>query len=1188
MASPFELVELRLDASRYLRELQALVAKPVQVKVGAVLTGAVNQAISQITQPRTVQVNVQANAASLAAVAKQVQALQDAGRIQVGGAVSQFRQLGGTATGVKTLAAAVKDARKATADLGTAADRATGFLGKAFIITGAFTVGRFAGELVKSAAAFEQTTIAFEGLLGSAGRARALLGDLREFAAITPFELPDVLDATKKLLALGTAAHEIIPTMTTLGDVAAALGAGPQQISLVVRALGQIRGKGRVLAEELNQISENFAGFSAVSAIAIARGQTVAETMDDMRAGAVDAQSGIEAILQGMRDFPGAANAMIRQSQTLNGVMSTLRDNLRNAFIDAFLPAIKQITPAIQRSFPLFEQFGANFGKFAVAIADSLIPALQGAIPLFGELSAAFAAGLRVLSPFVEGLASVDTRILAFGVGAAILVKVVGGFARALNDGSTSLGHMKIAFQAARGEGSLFEAGIVKSSIAAIQSLGRLRGAALLVGAALTSALSGAAFGRADSGLDRFTSGVGIASSALAAFVGGTAAFGPIGGAVAGLGSIALSTFTAFRASSEKARKEFRAFADTLIEEALKIRDELPRILDVEDVIDFKAVNKQITDALGPEGLKVVRNAGLTFEDLRDIIVKANGDSAVAVKLLFDEVNAATVNPAFDALVDNFDQFGAALKGVDRDRALAILRNELGLSNQEAQVAIAQYEELGGTFEKVGKVSKDVATAITDIQVALDLQRADELVDPTQRAIANFEDMVARARFASAARSRERAEEAEAQALAEKVLAAATSETSRVQAEMFAVMVDGKRRSDDFRTAARGLGEDLFGISVAAGEASGNFDDLNDEVERAISAFLELAGAPIDAAAAELAFVAGNAELAEQLKESKASLDEYTKAGRENREAIGDQLLQAQELSGAEAKAKGSIEAGTKAYALRLEAIRQSATDAGLSKEAFDALVASLDATPTDIETAFRLTITPEQLAQLETLKTILPNLDAEKQLEISAILNGDEQVQALYSAVKGLNTDEQTEIVIELINAKQLEAANKIIESLSKQDAITIRVNLETRLGDAQRFQFLLSGERAGRVFNYRSFRDGGIETIERLPGVFSTQGTGQPALAHVFAEKDLPWEAYISGAPEFRDRSVAILQRTAELLGVQLAAGAGIAQRQAQGRSVQNVRTVGQITQIVNGAGPGQARAELEAALEAILGRV
>ena len=74
------------------------------------------------------------------------------------------------------------------------------------------------------------------------------------------------------------------------------------------------------------QLAEALPGFNANAALASGLGMSVADTLTLITAGGVDATTGINALIQGMAKFPGAAGAMAAQSQTLTGVFSTFKD----------------------------------------------------------------------------------------------------------------------------------------------------------------------------------------------------------------------------------------------------------------------------------------------------------------------------------------------------------------------------------------------------------------------------------------------------------------------------------------------------------------------------------------------------------------------------------------------------------------------------------------------------------------------------------------------------------------------------------------------------------------------------------------------------------------------------------------------------------------------------------------------
>lgn len=198
------------------------------------------------------------------------------GRLTAGvnGLLSRLR--GGLAAGLRMTAAGLRTvavgAGLATAALTVAAGAAVGFG-------------------VKTAASMEQAQIAFTTMLGSAQEAQKFLSDLQALAATTPFEFPDLVKGSQRLLAMGFAARDVIPTLTAIGDAVAGLGGGAAEIQQVVTAIGQMQAKGKVQGDELLQLTE--VGIPALRILAAQYGVTTAEMEEMVSAGKVAAEDAI-------------------------------------------------------------------------------------------------------------------------------------------------------------------------------------------------------------------------------------------------------------------------------------------------------------------------------------------------------------------------------------------------------------------------------------------------------------------------------------------------------------------------------------------------------------------------------------------------------------------------------------------------------------------------------------------------------------------------------------------------------------------------------------------------------------------------------------------------------------------------------------------------------------------------------
>ena len=226
---------------------------------------------------------------------------------------------------------------------------------------------------IKLAGDMDASRKALTTLLGDAKAAEKMLADLATFAADTPFELPGLLTASKKLLAFGFASQDIIPMLAAIGDAAAMLGIGEEGISRLTNAIGQMQAKGKVSAEEMMQLAE--AGVPAWKFLADAIGKDIPTAMKMAEQGAIDSTTGINALLMGMQSkFQGGMEAM---SKTIPGLMSTIKDNVSMVMVE--------IGDSIAKNLNLVEKLQGVadwLSQFAAAVkALGLKEALQGMIP---------------------------------------------------------------------------------------------------------------------------------------------------------------------------------------------------------------------------------------------------------------------------------------------------------------------------------------------------------------------------------------------------------------------------------------------------------------------------------------------------------------------------------------------------------------------------------------------------------------------------------------------------------------------------------------------------------------------------------------------------------------------------------------------------------------------------------------
>ena len=103
-------------------------------------------------------------------------------------------------------------------------------------------------EGIKYNSTMEQNTIAFEVMLGSMEDAKALMGDIKQFADVTPFSTEGLVQGVKVMKQFGIETEKLMPNIKMLGDVA--LGDSERLKSLTL-AFSQIQSAGKLMGQDL-------------------------------------------------------------------------------------------------------------------------------------------------------------------------------------------------------------------------------------------------------------------------------------------------------------------------------------------------------------------------------------------------------------------------------------------------------------------------------------------------------------------------------------------------------------------------------------------------------------------------------------------------------------------------------------------------------------------------------------------------------------------------------------------------------------------------------------------------------------------------------------------------------------------------------------------------------------------------
>lgn len=171
-------------------------------------------------------------------------------------------------------------------------------------------------------AQIEKYTTGFTNMLGSAEAAQQAMGAIQEDAARTPFNVEALTQANQLLISAGENAGYSRKVIMALGDAVSATGGGNDELSRMAANLQQIANVGKASAIDIKQFA--YAGINVYQVLADYTGKSVQEVQNMTISYDTLSQALIAASEEGGRYY----NAMDTQSQTMNGRVSTLKDNV--------------------------------------------------------------------------------------------------------------------------------------------------------------------------------------------------------------------------------------------------------------------------------------------------------------------------------------------------------------------------------------------------------------------------------------------------------------------------------------------------------------------------------------------------------------------------------------------------------------------------------------------------------------------------------------------------------------------------------------------------------------------------------------------------------------------------------------------------------------------------------------------
>jgi tape measure domain-containing protein len=314
----------------------------------------------------------------------------------------------------------IAGAMGAFSSLGSGLMRLTGLVGGLGALGGALGSGFGAIKGINLAADLEETATQFEVMLGSAARAKAMLGDIQQFANTTPFEFPELAGAARNLLATSSAAGDVIGELRMLGDIAKGAGMPVEDLASI---FGKARQNGRLMGDDMKQLGDR--GIPVMQSLADQFGVStshVRKLVEEGKVGFPQLLKAFQSLTAEGGQFSGMTEKM---GKTFNGMLSTLKDSFNGLLRTFGEPIMIALKPALGEGSEFLSSLEAGARKFGGIIADGMRVAME----LFrtGELGGVLVDGLKLgameawnvivdgIGPAFAGLGKVIIAALDYG-----------------------------------------------------------------------------------------------------------------------------------------------------------------------------------------------------------------------------------------------------------------------------------------------------------------------------------------------------------------------------------------------------------------------------------------------------------------------------------------------------------------------------------------------------------------------------------------------------------------------------------------------------------------------------------------------------------------------------------------------------------------------------------------------------
>ena len=218
-------------------------------------------------------------------------------------------------------------------------------------------------DVIKAATTMDSLDAGLRAVAGGAAQADAQMIKLREVAKLPGLGLQEAVQGAINLQAAGLSAEQAATSLRAFGNALATVGKGKAELDGVVLALTQMQAKGKLSAEEINQIAERVPQIRKVMTEAF--GTAIPKEIEKM---GISVEAFIDTVNTQLLKLPQMVGGAANTFENLGDTIFEAKSRLGELFLPAVLSAAESFADSLQvindALTPLSEEVSTNIDQW--------------------------------------------------------------------------------------------------------------------------------------------------------------------------------------------------------------------------------------------------------------------------------------------------------------------------------------------------------------------------------------------------------------------------------------------------------------------------------------------------------------------------------------------------------------------------------------------------------------------------------------------------------------------------------------------------------------------------------------------------------------------------------------------------------------------------------------------------------